>query len=261
MSEKTMGFIGGGRVVRIILQGLKNKGRLPRRTIIGDTNGDVLERLKADFPGIQTFINNNGQAAGQDLVFLALHPPVVEEALKGVKNFLRRDAILISLAPKLTIRRLSEVLGGFNRIIRMIPNAPSYLNAGYNPITFYSSLPPDEKKEFLGMVSVLGLALEVNEEKLEAYALLSAMGPTYFWFQMDELAKIGTAFGLDTNESRRAVSEMLRGAIACMFDSDLSPEKVMDLIPVRPLRDIEEELRSDYRSRLSAVYEKIRATS
>jgi hypothetical protein len=37
--EKTMGFIGGGRVVRIILQGLKNKGKLPRQTIISDTNG------------------------------------------------------------------------------------------------------------------------------------------------------------------------------------------------------------------------------
>jgi pyrroline-5-carboxylate reductase len=259
MREKTMGFIGGGRVVRIILQGLKNKGKLPRQTIISDTNGDVLERLKVDFPGIQVFINNNGQAAGQDLVFLALHPPTVEEALKGVKNFLRQDAMLISLAPKLTIRRLSEVLGGFNRIIRMIPNAPSYLNAGYNPIAFSSSLTPGEKKEFLDVISVLGLTPEIDEEKLEAYALLSAMGPTYFWFQMDELVKIGTTFGLDTNESRRAVSEMLKGAITCMFDSGLPAEKVMDLIPVKPLQDIEEQIKSNYRSRLRAVYEKIRA--
>lgn len=159
-----MGFMGGGRVVRIFLQGLKNKGRLPRRTIVSDTDGDVLERLNVDFPGIQAFINNNGQAGGHDLVFLALHPPAVEEGLKGVKSFLRQDALLISLTPKLTIRKLSEFLGGFNRIIRMILNAPSYLNVGYNPIAFSSSLTPGEKREFLDVISALGLTPEIKEK-------------------------------------------------------------------------------------------------
>jgi len=74
MAEKTVGFVGGGRVARIILGGLEKAGRMPAKIIASDTNPDVLKRLQSGFPAIQAALNNNREAAAQDLVFLALHP-------------------------------------------------------------------------------------------------------------------------------------------------------------------------------------------
>ena len=81
MKGKTAGFVGAGRVARIILGGLKKAGRMPGRVVVSDTNPDVLQKLQSCYPEIGITPDNNREAAGQDLVFLGLHPPVLADAL------------------------------------------------------------------------------------------------------------------------------------------------------------------------------------
>ncbi len=145
MTAKSVGFIGGGRVAHIILGGLKKAGQMPANVVVSDISLDVLERLKAKYPEIQIAHNDNKAAAGQDLVFAALHPPALGGCLGEIKDCLKPDAILISLAPKLTAAKLAGMLGGFGRIVRMIPNAPSIIGEGFNPVSFSSGLGRSEK--------------------------------------------------------------------------------------------------------------------
>ena len=56
MKEKSLGFIGGGRVARIILGGLKKAGRMPGQIVASDTNPDVLKKLQSGFPAVQTVL-------------------------------------------------------------------------------------------------------------------------------------------------------------------------------------------------------------
>jgi pyrroline-5-carboxylate reductase len=77
MKDKTLGFIGGGRVARIILGGLKKAGRMPGKIVASDTNPDGLKKLQSAFPSVQAVLNNNRESASQDVVFLGLHPPAM----------------------------------------------------------------------------------------------------------------------------------------------------------------------------------------
>ena len=81
MKEKSLGFIGGGRVARIILGGLKKAGQTPAKIIASDTNPEVLKKLQSGFPSVHIVPNNNREAAVQDLVFLGLHPPAIAGSL------------------------------------------------------------------------------------------------------------------------------------------------------------------------------------
>ena len=73
--------------------------------------------------------------------------------------------------------KLSEVLGGFNRLARMIPNAPSIIGAGYNPIAFGSGLSAEEKQALAAFFAPLGDCPEVAESKLEAFAFVQPKYP------------------------------------------------------------------------------------
>ena len=258
MIEKTLGFIGGGRITRIILEGFKRKGLAFKRVLVSDINPEVLRLLKEKFPDITVAADNNPLPASGDIVFMALHPPAVPRALKEIRSSLKQEAVLISLAPKITIARISELLGGFLRIIRMIPNAPSLANEGYNPVVFGERISPLERDELLSLFSVLGECPVVKEETLEAYAVLAAMGPTYFWFQWEELENLAAAFGLEREAARKALSATIGGAAQTYFHSGLTGGEVMDLIPVKPLKDDEEDIRSRYRLRLGPLYDKIK---
>jgi pyrroline-5-carboxylate reductase len=258
MSNQTIGFVGGGRIVRIFLEGWKRAGKRPEKIVVSDCNADALVRLKAQFPGIETAPGKALTAAAQDHVFLAVHPPVMAQTIASIKGSIRPEALVISLAPKFTIAKLTSLLGGFARLVRVIPNAPSIVNFGYNPVAFGPALSSSARAEIAELFAPLGEFPEVAEEKLEAYALLTAMGPTYLWFQLQALREVASSFGLSDAEIAPALKRMVCGGARTLLESGLSPAEVMDLVPVKPLAEMEQQVTEMYRTRLPALYQKIK---
>ena len=257
MSNRSVGFIGGGRITRIFLEGWKRANALPANIVVSDCSSESLVKLKTRFPGVQTASGSNA-AASQDMVFLAVHPPVVAAAGAGIKSSLKPGALVVSLAPKFTLAKLSVLLGGFARLARVIPNAPSVVNFGFNPVAFAPSLTAAEKAELTGLLAPLGECPEVAEEKLEAYAILTAMGPTYLWFQLQALREVASGLGLSDAEITPALKRMVCGGARTLLESGLSPAEVMDLIPVKPLAEMEPQVTEMYRTRLPALHQKIK---
>ncbi len=174
----SIGFVGGGRIARIVLDGLQRQNALPEKVVVSDCSADVLDRLTAIVPTVEAFADC-AVAAEQDIVFLAVHPPVMADVAGAISDRLKPEALVASLAPKFTIAKLTSLLGGFDRIARVIPNAPSLIGAGYNAMAFAPGLPAVDKNVLTELLRPLGDCPEVEEAKLEAYAVLVAMGPTY----------------------------------------------------------------------------------
>jgi pyrroline-5-carboxylate reductase len=100
--KHSLGFIGGGRVTKILLQGFKNKNVKFEKVVVTDTNPEVLTNLKKQFPEIESAVAKN--AANQDIVFIALHPPMIMDTLELIKNEVKAEATVISLAPKINLQ-------------------------------------------------------------------------------------------------------------------------------------------------------------
>jgi pyrroline-5-carboxylate reductase len=258
MKSGTMGFIGGGRITRIFLEAMQRDKALPATVVVSDASAEVLQQLKARFPELEISQGDNSKPASRDLVFLALHPPAIGGGLAEIKNSLKPGAILVSLAPRFSIKALSEALGGFNRIVRMIPNAPAIVGEGFNPVAFGPGIMQEEKKTLVKLFKVLGYCPEVKEENLEAYAIITAMGPTYLWFQLYELLDLGKSFGMSETEAAKALEKMVKGALETMLKSGLTPAEVMDLVPVKPLVEDEAAIRNAYRTKLTGLYQKLK---
>jgi pyrroline-5-carboxylate reductase len=97
----------------------------------------------------------------------------------------------------------------------------------------------------------------VDENTLEAYAVLTAMGPTYFWFQFNELLHLGRSFGLEDTEIKDSLWNMISGAALAFFQSELNPEEVIDLVPVKPMADEEENIKTAYHALLGAMFQQL----
>lgn len=244
-------------MTRILLEGLAKKNNLPDRIIAVDTNVDVLRDLKQSFPIVEIKSSVDEAVTSTDFIFIGLHPPAVINAIHAIVPTLDDASTIVSLAPKIKIASIQQITGGKNPVIRMIPNAPSLMNAGYNPVVFDSTCPDQVRKAFTTLMNPLGHMPEVSETSLEAYAVLTAMGPTYLWFQMVELARLGESFGLSSDEASQAVLSMAAGAVKTMKESGLNPADVIDLIPVKPMNEHEEAIRGMYGRSLTELYGKL----
>jgi pyrroline-5-carboxylate reductase len=258
MTTQTIGFIGGGRVTRVILGGWKQANALPPKIVVSDPNADSLAKLQAEFPSIEIAPGDNRRAAAQTVVVLAVHPPTMMAVLAELGGAVAPEATVVSLAPKFTLAKLAVALGGHARLARVIPNAPSIIGAGYNPMTFAPGLPVAAKEALQALLAPLGDCPEVAEPKLEAYALLTAMGPTYLWFQLETLRELGRSFGLTDEDLQPALKRMVCGAARTLVGSGLTAAQVMDLIPIRPLAEDEAAIKQAYQTRLPALFARIK---
>lgn len=256
--EMKIGFVGGGRVVRIFLQGFKNRGIKFQKVTVLEPDKKALEKLKYFYDDFLSEERDYGIFSDCSLIFLAVHPPVLKDCLEKLKENLKEEQIVVSLAPKIRTNKIQEILNGHKNVLRIIPNAPIIVNYGLNPLCFSKDFEKEKKDDILGIIGLLGKAIEVKEEKLEGYALISGMGPTYFWFQLKHLKELGRSFGLDEEEAKDAISYMLEGSAKTLFYSNIEEEEAMDLIPAKPLANFEEKIKQYYSEKLKEIYEKIK---
>lgn len=257
MKTRSLGFIGGGRITKILLHGFKNKKNEFSSITVCDTNKKTLNELKKKFSEIN-ISDSLIDAAKQDIIFIALHPPVIGETISKVKEAINEKALIISLAPKFNIEKLSALLNT-KKIVRMIPNATSIINKGFNPVCFSEDIDSSERFSILEILTLLGKTFVTEEAKLESYAITSAMLPTYFWFQWLEIQEIAKKIGLTEQEGKETVYETLKASLELMYSSGLTPEEVKDLIPVKPIAENEPIIKKILNNKLIALFEKIKA--
>ncbi len=258
MAVGTIGFVGAGRVARILLGGWRRAGVFPTRVVLSDAQPDAVSRLLREHAGGEVVAGEPGEAAACDVVLLGLHPPAFAGVLPVLRTHMGEGAgIVVSLAPRVKLAALAAGLGGYGRIARVLPNAPSLVGAGYNPVAFGADLPERDRERLRALFEPVGAFPEVPEAALEAYALIAAMGPTYLWFQLLELERLGANFGLTQAELTRVVPAMVDGAVRTLYGSGLPPAEVLDLIPVKPLCADEDAIRSIYGDRLGALHAKL----
>lgn len=256
--SKSFGFIGGGRVVHIILAGLRNQDYQTEEIKIYDPNDDAVKALQQVHPEYNIVSVCIEDVGDQDWIFLAVHPPDMKSVLVELASVLKPNSLVISLAPVITISEMAILLGDHSSIARSIPNAASYINHGYNPVCFAPGVDSQIQVEFLGLMKSLGECPVVEESTLEAYAIITAMGPTYFWPQIQQLHQLALQYGLTDKETAAGIQSMLQGTIDLLYNSPLEYDRVIDLIPVKPMNEQVGKLCENYQTSLTALYQKLK---
>lgn len=228
-----VGFIGGGRIVRILLGGWHRAGRLPDQVVVYEPQAGALDRLRGEHPTVQA--GDLASAAKQPVLFLAVPPPLLTEVAASLAGVVDDETVVVSLAPGTRLARLREALDGHQRLARVIPNAASLIGAGYNPVAFDPHLPQADRAVVLDLLVPLGAAPVVTDEQLEGFCVVTAMGPTYLWPQLTALAEVARNAGLDDTQAVQAVTAMATGAARLLAEAGLPVAEVLDLVPAKPM--------------------------
>jgi pyrroline-5-carboxylate reductase len=105
MKTPSIGFIGGGRITRILLQAFANKKINLVQATVFDINPEATAKLKDRFPDIH--VGTLEEAASKAIVIICLHPPAILETLEKIAPMVTRSTVLGSLAPKINSEKNS----------------------------------------------------------------------------------------------------------------------------------------------------------
>lgn len=222
-------------MARILLGGWARAGVLPSQVMVIDPDPAALAQLIESAPVVR--VAGLSDVAAADIVIVAVPPPAATSTSVQLRDLVTSESVILSLVPSVPLARICQELGDDRQVARMIPNAPSIVGAGYNPIAFGAALHGAARAALLALLAPFGPSPEVPDEQLEAYAVLTAMGPTYLWPQFYALVDLAGKMGLDPGAAMEGLTAMVQGALRTMTDADLSPQQIRDLIPARPLAE------------------------
>ena len=120
-----LGFIGTGNMASAIMGGIIKNQIIPANDIIA---ADVMEagreRVKEQFK-IQVTADNHEVINSSDIVILSVKPQFYAEVIAEIKDDVREDQIIITIAPGKTLAWLKEQFGKNVKIVRTMPNTPA----------------------------------------------------------------------------------------------------------------------------------------
>jgi len=205
-------FIGGGNMASALIGGLLQQGRASSSLRVVDVSSDARNAIQRRF-GVTAFADLSQGCAESDIIILAVKPQQLREVALGLKALLRNQ-IVISIAAGIRARDLSRWLGGYNRIVRAMPNTPALVGAGISGLYAMPKVAQREKKQAETILSAVGSILWLeHEEQLDAMTAVSGSGPAYVFYFIEALQIAAQELGFDAQQAKRLSLDTFAGAV------------------------------------------------
>ena len=215
-------FLGGGNMASALIGGLLNTGFPPGDITVIEISAENRARLERDHK-VRCYSELQAVAFQCDALLLAVKPQQMKEACTPLREHLQQQ-LVISIAAGLRLADLSRWLGGYDRLVRAMPNTPALIGSG---MTGLFALPTVTEAERLGAERILravGSAVWVADEaQMDAVTAVSGGGPAYVFLFIEALQQAAMDLGLTSRQARQLAIETTLGAAKLAAQSDDSP--------------------------------------
>jgi len=218
-------FLGGGNMANALIGGLIAKGFDARSISVIEVSQAARERLAAQH-GVRVSTASDAATQAADTLVLAVKPQDARAALAAFAGTLG-GRLLISIAAGIRLDALSRWLGGHRRIVRCMPNTPALIGAGITGLFASSEISLDEKQRAETILRAVGEVVWLPEERLlDPVTAVSASGPAYvFWF-IEQLAASAERLGIERSTSLKLALHTVLGAAKLAASSADSPAEL-----------------------------------
>lgn len=221
-------FIGGGNMAQALIGGLLSRGLPTTRITVSDPVEQIRQILEEK--GIQTITDNVEAIQNADVVVLAVKPQVLATVLQPLKGLLS-DKLVISIIAGAEIQTISELIGGSQRIVRVMPNTPALVQTGAHGIYASEAVNAQDRELTSQILAATGLTIWVDSEaQIDAVTAVSGSGPAYFFYLMESMIRAGKNLGLDEKVATALTLQTALGAAQMAITSSNSPSELRKIV-------------------------------
>lgn len=227
---KRFGFIGAGKMATALIKGILRAGLAsPDNVIASDVVEAAREKLAGE-TGIWTTESNVEVVKNSDVVVFAVHPHVVPRVCEEIRDVITDDHLLVSIAAGVTTDRILAALARPARVVRVMPNTPALVGAGAAAYCTGGNASEQDADLVEKLLSVVGIAVRVEERLMDAVTGLSGSGPAYVFVVIEALADGGVRMGLPRAVALQLAAQTVLGAARLVQESGRHPAELKDQV-------------------------------
>lgn len=223
----TIAFLGCGSMSEAIMAGLLGTG-FPADLVRATVRTTERAAWLADRYGIRATATQDSDAnataaAGAGLVVLGVKPGLVRGVAEEVAPVLAPEAVVVSVAGAVPLASIEDALPAGQPVVRAMPNTPARVGYGVTALAAGTHASPADLQRVQDLFATVGLALEVDEDQIDAVGTVSGSGPAYVFYLAEAMAEAGERLGLPADLARRLAAHTVAGAGRLLDDEDADP--------------------------------------
>lgn len=225
----SIGFIGCGNMGGAIMKGILAKKIASANEVIASDKGKSVEEIQNEF-GVCAVETNVEVTKKSDVLILAIKPQYYEEVIKEIKDEVRENQIIISIAPGKTLEWLESTFGKEVKLIRVMPNTPALVGEGMMAICPGKLITDEEKKMVLEVLGSCGRTEIVPESLMDVVVSVSGSSPAYVFMFIEAMADAAVADGMPRAMAYEFAAQSVIGSAKLLLETGKHPGELKDMV-------------------------------
>lgn len=224
-----IGFIGMGNMGYAMLQGVL-KVFDKDEIIFSDANRERAEKI-ANETGVSYAESNAECANSAKYIVLAIKPQFYSQVYKNIQNVVEKDHVIISIAPGITIKEVTDALGFDSRVVRVMPNTPALVGEGMSGICYDEKLFTIAEREVIGKIfDSFGKYIVLPEKLMNTVVCASGSSPAYVYMFIEALADSAVKYGMARTDAYKMVAQTVLGSAKMVLETGMHPGVLKDQV-------------------------------
>ncbi|MDM8236239.1 pyrroline-5-carboxylate reductase [[Ruminococcus] torques] len=224
-----LGFIGTGNMAGAIMGGIIQKGIFRPEQIIGADISEAGRRKAKETYGIEV-TEDNRKAATAEVLILSVKPQFYADAIAEIRDCIRDDQLVITIAPGKTLSWLEEQFGKRVKIVRTMPNTPALVGEGMTAACVNQYVTEEEKAYALKILDSFGKVELVPEHLIDAVVAVSGSSPAYVFMFIEAMADAAVAEGMPRTQAYEFAAQAVYGSAKMVLETGKHPGKLKDMV-------------------------------
>ena len=226
-----IGFIGLGNMATAMIGGMLKKGLVEPQNVIGSSKTNAtLAKIKERF-NITTVLENKLVAGEADVLFLAVKPFFLPEVIAEIKNSVRTETLIVSIAAGRTLSYLKEAFGRPElKIVRCMPNTPALVLEGCTGVCAGDEVSSEDVEKVVKLAESFGRAIVIPERLMDAVVGVSGSSPAYVFMFIEAMADAAVSAGMPRKQAYEFAAQAVMGSAKMVLETGLHPGELKDMV-------------------------------
>lgn len=229
--SKKLGFIGAGNMAKAMMGGIiKNKIISCDEIIASDAYAPSLAAAKESL-NIETTENNlKVIEEAAEVVVLAVKPQYYATVINEIKDHVRENQIIVTIAPGQTLERLNSLFGKDVKIVRTMPNTPALVCEGITGVCHNNLVTKEELDYVCNILSGFGKTEVVGENLMDVVVSVSGSSPAYVYMFIEALADGAVMDGMPRDKAYKFAAQAVMGSAKMVLETGKHPGELKDMV-------------------------------
>lgn len=229
--NKRIAVIGAGNVGRMLLERMRLLGVFANKMVVCDSDPERA-RAAAEPVGAGVIDLHQPDGCEADLWLLCTGPKAILPLIQTLAPRLKAGDVVVSFAAAVPMDSLEACLPKQVSAARVMPNMPSLVGQGMNPVCFSESATKEARAMVLELLEGLGRTLEVRDDQMNWCVGLSGAAMRSVLPAIEGMIRAGLEAGLSEADARLIAAQVVLGTAELVMDSALSQEEIKNLTPM-----------------------------